>query len=105
MAEAGNNTLFYVLFGIYGIYMAATEGISKAWVASLVKNEEVGTAMGLFVALQSIALMVASAFAGLLWTFYGASVTFLLTAIMSILVFLFMLFFVPKTKNKMEHPQ
>jgi len=105
MAEAGNNTLFYVLFGIYGIYMAATEGISKAWVAGLVKNEEVGTAMGLFVALQSIALMVASAFAGLLWTFYGASATFLLTAIMSILVFLFMLFFVPKTKNKMEHPQ
>ncbi len=103
MAEAGTNTLFYILFGIYGIYMAATEGISKAWVASLVKNEEVGTAMGLFVALQSIALMIASAFAGLLWTFYGASVTFLLTAIMSILVFLFMLFFVPKTKSQMEH--
>lgn len=103
MAEVGTNALFYVLFGIYGIYMAATEGISKAWVASLVKNEEVGTAMGLFVALQSIALMIASAFAGLLWTFYGASVTFLLTAIMSILVFLFMLFFVPKTNGQTEH--
>ncbi len=104
MAKAGTNTLFYLLFGIYGIYMAATDGISKAWVASLVKNEEVGTAMGLFVALQSIALMIASAFAGLVWTFYGASVTFLLTAIVSILVFFFMLFFVPKTKRHTEHP-
>lgn len=103
MAEAGTNTLFYILFGVYGIYMAATDGISKAWVASLVRNEEVGTAMGLFVALQSIALMIASAFAGLVWTFYGSSVTFLLTAAMSLVVFLFMLFFVPKTKNSTEH--
>lgn len=105
MAQAGSSTLFYVLFGIYGIYMAATEGISKAWVASLVKNEEIGTAMGLFVALQSIALMLASAFAGLLWTLYGASVTFLLTAIMSILVLVFMLVFVPKTGNQIEQEQ
>lgn len=105
MAEAGTNSLFYLLFGLYGIYMAATDGISKAWVASLVRNEEVGTAMGLFVALQSIALMIASAFAGLLWTFYGASVTFLLTAAMSVLVFFFMLFFVPKSKRHTEHLQ
>lgn len=30
MAQGGSILLFYVLFGIYGIYMAATEGISKA---------------------------------------------------------------------------
>lgn len=100
MAEAGTKTLFYVLFGIYGVYMAATEGISKAWVAGLVKKEEVGTAMGLFVALQSIALMIASAFAGLLWTLYGSSVTFLFTATMSILVLLFIFIFVPKPQSQ-----
>ncbi len=105
MAEAGTNTLFYVLFGIYGIYMAATEGISKAWVASLCKKEEVGTAIGLFVALQSIALMIASAFAGLLWTFYGASVTFMLTAIMSVLVLVFILIFVHKPQIQVENQQ
>lgn len=103
MAQAGTNTLFYVLFGIYGIYMAATEGISKAWVSSLVKKEEVGTAIGLFVALQSIALMIASAFAGLLWSFYGSTVTFLLTAIMSIIVLLFILIFVHKPQNEVQH--
>ncbi len=102
MAEAGTNALFYVLFGIYGVYMAATEGISKAWVAGLCKKEEVGTAIGLFVALQSIALMIASALAGLLWTFYGASVTFLLTAIMSVLVLVFILIFVHKPQTKAE---
>ena len=103
MAEANSNAWFYVLFGVYGIYMAATEGISKAWVSNLCKKEEVGTAMGLFVALQSIALMIASALAGLLWTFYGASVAFMLTAIMSILVFVFMWISVPKPQNQVEH--
>src|SRR5690606_10469085 len=99
MAEANTHTSFYVLFGVYGIYMAATEGISKAWVSNLCKKEEVGTAMGLFVALQSIALMLASALAGLLWTYYGASVAFMLTAIMSILVFVFMWIAVPKPQS------
>ncbi|HEX7457901.1 MAG TPA: MFS transporter, partial [Ginsengibacter sp.] len=62
------------------------------------KKQENGTAIGLFVALQSISLMIASAVAGLLWNFYGASVTFFLTAIISILVFFFMFFFVHKPK-------
>lgn len=103
MAEANTNALFYVFFGVYGIYMAATEGISKAWVASLCKKEEVGTAIGLFVALQSIALMFASAFAGLLWTYYGSSVTFMLTAIMSILVLLFIWIFAQKPQSQIVH--
>ncbi|MGC1633598.1 MAG: MFS transporter, partial [Gelidibacter sp.] len=103
MAQARTHALFYLLFGIYGIYMGATEGISKAWVASLCKKEELGTAIGLFVALQSIALMIASALAGLLWTFYGASVTFMLTAIMGVFVFLFVWIFVRKPPSQMEH--
>ena len=90
------NVSFYLLFGLYGLYMAATEGISKAWITSLVKQEETGTAVGLFVAVQSIALMVASAFAGFVWSFYGATVTFLLTASVSCLVFVLTIFFVRK---------
>lgn len=89
---------FFVLFGIYGLFMAATEGISKAWLSNLVRKEETGTAIGLFVSLQSIALMIASAFAGLLWSFYGASVTFLLTACMGAGVSLFILFFLRNPK-------
>ena len=85
--------------------MAATEGISKAWVVGLVKKEEVGTAMGLFVALQSIALMIASAFAGLIWSLYGSSITFLFTATMSILVLLFIFIFVPKPQSRAVVPQ
>jgi len=97
MAKIESMTAFYVIFGIYGIYMAATEGISKAWITNLVKKEDTGTAVGLFVSLQSVSLMIASIVAGLIWSIYGASLTFLLTSIISFLVFLFMLFFVRKT--------
>jgi len=96
MAKIESMTAFYVIFGIYGIYMAATEGISKAWITNLVKKEDTGTAVGLFVSLQSVSLMIASIVAGLIWSIYGASLTFLLTSIISFLVFLFMLFFVRK---------
>ena len=96
MATTKTTYVFYVLFGIYGLYMAATEGISRAWLTNVSKKQETGTAVGLFVSLQSISLMIASAVAGLVWNFYGASVTFFLTAIISILVFFFVFLFVHK---------
>ena len=98
MATTKTTYVFYILFGMYGLYMAATEGISKAWLTNVSRKQEIGTAVGLFVSLQSISLMIASAVAGLLWNFYGASVTFFFTAIISILVFFFMFFFVHKPK-------
>ncbi len=104
MAKAEAGLAFYIIFGIYGIYMAATEGISKAWITNMVKKEETGTAVGLFVALQSISLMIASAFAGLIWNFYGASVTFFLTACISVIVILFILFVIPKPVIASEKP-
>lgn len=100
MATVNSTILFYVIFGIYGVYMAATEGISKAWITNLVPENETGTAVGLFVSLQSISLMIASAFAGLIWNFYGAAATFLLTAGISIVASLLMLFFVRKPELK-----
>jgi predicted MFS family arabinose efflux permease len=89
---------FYVLFGLYGVYMAATEGISKAWLTNLTKKEETGTAVGLFVSLQSISLMIASAVAGLLWQFFGAGMTFSVTAFVSVAVIIFIAIAVPKPR-------
>lgn len=98
MATAASNTSFFIIFGIYGMYMAATEGISKAWISNLIPKEHTSTGIGLFVAFQSIALMFASAFAGLMWSLFGASVAFFITAIISLLVFIYMLLFVKKPR-------
>jgi len=102
MARTESMTTFYFIFGMYGIYMAATEGISKAWITNLVNKEETGTAIGLFVSLQSISLLIASTVAGLIWNSFGASPAFLLTSVISLLVFLYILFFVKKPVSQIN---
>jgi MFS family permease len=57
------------LFVLYGLYAAATEGLSKAWISNVCDKDETATAIGFYTAFQSIAAMLASTIAGLLWTF------------------------------------
>ena len=72
----------WVLFGLYGVYYAATEGVAKAFVADLVPDVQRGTAYGLFNAAIGITALPASLIAGLLWqgawawTGFGASAPF-----------------------------
>lgn len=53
---------------VYGLFPAFTDGVGKAWVASLVPRHQLGRAQGTFQALQSGAVLAAGAWAGLLWT-------------------------------------
>jgi MFS family permease len=57
----------WTLFGLYGIYYAATEGSAKAFIADLVPAERRGTAYGLYNAAIGLMALPASAIAGLLW--------------------------------------
>lgn len=82
MAYAENKIVFMVLFFLYGIYAAATEGIAKAWITNICKTENTATAIGTYTAFQSIATMLASSLAGVIWFSFGASATFVITGIM-----------------------
>lgn len=81
----------WVLFGLYGIYYAATEGVAKALIADLVPENQRGTAYGLFAAAVGLTALPASLIAGLLWqglgswTGFGASAPFAFGAAMSLL--------------------
>ncbi|WP_345111700.1 MFS transporter [Hymenobacter algoricola] len=68
--------VFGVLFGLYGLYAAATEGVSKAWVSTLCARPDTGAALGTFAGLSSLASLVASITAGLLWQWGGPGLTF-----------------------------
>jgi MFS family permease len=57
----------WTLFGLYGIYYAATEGSAKALIADLVPAERRGTAYGLYNAAVGLTAFPASAIAGVLW--------------------------------------
>jgi len=80
-------TIFiWILFALYGLYSAATEGISKAWVSDLVPDERRGSAIGLLTMLSSFAIMLGSFTAGILWDEFGSTIPFLLSAVVSLVI-------------------
>lgn len=79
-ALAPGSWAVWPLFAVYGVYIAATEGVAKAWVADFVPSGAAGTAYGLFAAASGGALLVASVVAGLLWSRVGPEAPFLLGA-------------------------
>ncbi len=86
-----NLTVYLVLFLLYGVYAAATDGIAKAWISNIVDKGETATAIGTYAGLQSIAALFASSICGLLWYNFGAIVTFITTAIITALVIIYLL--------------
>ncbi len=91
MSVATNLYFFFALFFLYGIYAAATEGISKAWISNITNKKDTATAIGTYSGLQSICTMIASSFAGLLWYRFDSTVAFVTTAIVTLLVSLYFL--------------
>jgi len=87
-----NMYVFFLLFALYGIYAAATEGISKAWISNLVPKNETASALGTFSGFQSICALIASSLCGLLWYHLGAVFTFLVTAVISLAVIIYLYF-------------
>ncbi len=72
----GHPALLWSLFGLYGLFMAATEGAEKALVADLAPREMLGTAYGWFNMIAGIMLLPASVLFGWLWQQAGAPVAF-----------------------------
>jgi MFS family permease len=73
-----NNSInnFWFLFGVYGLYIAFTEGVEKALVADIAPQELRATAIGLHATLVGIGLLPASLLAGMLWKFFGPAAAF-----------------------------
>ncbi len=86
-----NIYLFIVLFAMYGVYAAATEGISKAMISNLVLQKDTAAANGTYSGFQSICTMFASALCGFFWYYLGSVFTFTLTAVVSVIVIIYFL--------------
>ncbi len=83
---------FAGLFFLYGLYAAATEGISKAWISNITKKADTATAIGMYSGFQSICTMIASSLAGIIWFQLGSNATFIITGVMTVLVIIYFLF-------------
>ncbi len=84
-----------VAFALYGVYMAATEGVSKALAVDLAPPHLKGTAIGVLGLSAGICSLIASTAAGLLWDKLGPQAPFWLGAVGAIASFALYLFFRP----------
>ena len=72
----------------WGLYMGLTKGVLAALVADTAPARLRGTAFGLFNLVSGIALLLASAVAGLLWDTMGAAAPFYASALFASLALL-----------------
>lgn len=84
-------TMVFILFVIYGIFAAATEGIAKAWITNIAHGENTATAIGFYTSGQSICTLLASSLAGVVWVSLGSAATFATTALVTIFVLIYFL--------------
>lgn len=93
---------FFILFFLYGVYAAATESVAKAWISNISDKKDTATAIGTYTGFQSVCTMMASSFAGWIWLMFGASVTFIITAAITILIIIYLLAFVTEQRRSIE---
>ncbi len=86
-AVAKDASIIWVLFGFYGLFMGLTEGIQKAFLATIIPPDFKATAFGVYNTAIGLAMFPASFIGGWLWdkvspsaTFYFGSITASLSA-------------------------
>jgi len=79
-AAAGSSWEVWPLFAVYGVYIAATDGVARAWIGDFAPLHAGGTAYGIFSAATGAALLAASVTAGILWSHVDPSAPFYLGA-------------------------
>ncbi len=100
MAFRGNLYYYLFLFFLYGLYAAATEGISKAWISNITDSADTATAIGTYTGFQSICTMFASFITGWVWYQFGAAYAFWSAAIVAMTVLIYILLVTPNTQKK-----
>jgi MFS family permease len=85
--------MVFGLFFLYGIYAAATEGITKAWISNLANVNQKATAIGFYTSMESIGALFASSIAGVLWISAGPGWTFMIPAIAAFITAIYLIYF------------
>lgn len=91
--RTSDTTAITLLFALYGLYSAATDGIQKAFIADIIDKNKKGTGLGIYYAMLGITLLPASIIAGVLYDRAGSAAPFYFGASMAFVAFLLMIVF------------
>ncbi len=83
-AMANKSYQAWLLFALYGIYYATTEGVVKAYIADQVASGHRGRAYGLYNSLVGVITLPASFIAGLLWDKISPAAPFYFSAAVAV---------------------
>jgi MFS family permease len=89
-AVAKTATAIWFLFSLYGLFMGLTEGIQKAFLATIIPPDFKATAFGVHATCVGLATFPASLIGGWLWDYVSPSATFYFgaaTAVLSAVLF------------------
>ena len=79
------SSAMWILFSIYGLYIAFTEGVEKALVSDIAPKDLRATLIGLHATLVGIGLFPASLLAGFIWDTLGPQFTFYFGGLMGVI--------------------
>ena len=79
-AYARSDMWVWFLFPLYGIFMATTTGVTRAYVADLAPANRRGTALGLYHTASGLAMLPAGIIAGTLWDVISPQTPFLFSS-------------------------
>lgn len=88
LAHGNHWTVVLPGVALWGLHMGLTQGLLATMVADTAPAELRGTAFGFFNLLSGVAMLIASAVAGMLWDTLGASATFYAGAAFSLVTLL-----------------
>lgn len=97
--RTNNKILIILLFALYGLYSAATDGVQKALVSDLIDKNKRGTGLGIYNSLIGITLLPASLIAGVLYDKVNNSAPFYFGSVMALLATILMCVFYKKWCN------
>lgn len=98
LALAASAGIAFLGAALWGLHMALTQGLLAKLVADTAPAELRGTAFGIFNLVSGGALLLASVIAGLLWSVFGASATFIAGASFAALAAMGLLLYGPKIR-------
>jgi len=78
LGAATTALVVWPLFALYGLYIALTEGVTKAYITDLVPATQRGGALGLYAATTGLMALVSSVLTGLLWDHVSPAAPFYL---------------------------
>ncbi|WP_119967126.1 MFS transporter [Simplicispira lacusdiani] len=85
LAWTGHGALAWLGVALWGLHMALTQGLLATMVADTAPADLRGTAYGMFNLVCGVAMLLASALAGLLWDSLGARATFAAGMVLAVL--------------------